>query len=132
MLEEGIRKDWFESTLISVLAVVAVIALAALRHPRADGDDAGGEPVALQGPVFLAGTLIGGVMFAMLMAITFLLPVFMQTLLGFDAMQSGIALMPRSLVMMVVVPIVGRIYNKVSAAHRRRVRHHLLRRSART
>ena len=53
-------------------------------------------------------------MFAMLMSVTFLLPVFMQELLGFTAMQSGLALMPRSLVMMVVVPIVGRLYNKVS------------------
>ena len=43
-------------------------------------------------------------MFAMLMAITFLLPVFMQELLGFTAMQSGIALMPRTLVMMVAMP----------------------------
>ena len=73
-------------------------------------------------PVFLSGTLIGGVMFAMLMSVTFLLPVFMQKLLGFTATQSGIALMPRSLVMMVVVPIVGRIYNQVHAAHRRRLR----------
>jgi DHA2 family multidrug resistance protein len=58
--------------------------------------------------------MIGAVMFAMLMSVTFLLPLFMQTLLGFSATQSGIALMPRSLTMIVVMPIVGRIYNKVS------------------
>ena len=63
--------------------------------------------------VFLSGTLIGGVMFAMLMAVTFILPVFMQTLLAYDAMQSGLALMPRSIVMFFAVPIVGRIYNKI-------------------
>ncbi|HUJ29309.1 MAG TPA: MFS transporter, partial [Myxococcales bacterium] len=60
------------------------------------------------------GTLIGAVMFAMLMANLFLLPVFMQELLGFDATQSGLALMPRTLVMMAVVPVVGRLYNAVS------------------
>src|SRR5262249_28509319 len=58
--------------------------------------------------------IVGAVMFSMLMGITFLLPVFMQELLGFSAMQSGIALMPRSLMMMVATPIVGRLYNKVS------------------
>ena len=47
--------------------------------------------------VFLSGTLIGAVMFAMLMSVTFLLPLFMQLLLGFSATQSGLALMPRSL-----------------------------------
>jgi DHA2 family multidrug resistance protein len=45
----------------------------------------------------------------------FLLPVFMQELLGFTAMQSGLSLMPRTLVMMAVTPIVGRLYGKVSA-----------------
>jgi DHA2 family multidrug resistance protein len=64
--------------------------------------------------VFLSGTLIGGVMFAMLMSLTFLLPVFMQEVLGFTATQSGLALMPRTLIMMVVTPFVGKIYNKVS------------------
>jgi DHA2 family multidrug resistance protein len=53
-------------------------------------------------------------MFAMLMANMFLLPLFMQELLGFTATQSGLALMPRVLVMMVATPLVGRIYNLVS------------------
>jgi DHA2 family multidrug resistance protein len=53
-------------------------------------------------------------MFAMLMAVTFLLPLFMQLMLGFSATQAGLAMMPRSLTMIVVMPIVGRIYNKVS------------------
>jgi MFS transporter, DHA2 family, multidrug resistance protein len=44
----------------------------------------------------------------------FLLPVFMQEFLGFTATQSGIALMPRVLVMVVAMPVVGRLYNYVS------------------
>jgi DHA2 family multidrug resistance protein len=54
-------------------------------------------------------------MFAILLSSMFLLPVFMQELLGFTAMQSGLALMPRTLVMMAVTPLVGRLYGKVSA-----------------
>ena len=65
-------------------------------------------------PVFLSGTLIGALMFALLMATMFLLPLFMQKLLGFTATEPGFALMPRVLVMMVAAPIVGRIYNAVS------------------
>jgi DHA2 family multidrug resistance protein len=38
----------------------------------------------------------------------------MQELLGFSAVQSGFALMPRVIVMMIAVPIVGRIYNLLS------------------
>ena len=43
----------------------------------------------------------------------FLLPLFMQELLGFTAMQSGIVLMPRVLVMFLVTPLVGRLYGRV-------------------
>ena len=72
-----------------------------------------GRSALFKDSVFLSGTLIGAMMFAILMSITFLLPVFMQELLGFTATQSGQALMPRALAMMVGIPIVGRLYNKV-------------------
>jgi len=42
------------------------------------------------------------------------LPLFMQQLLGFTATDAGIALMPRVIVMMAAMPVIGRIYNKVS------------------
>jgi DHA2 family multidrug resistance protein len=53
-------------------------------------------------------------MFSMLLANVFLLPLFMQELLGFTAVDSGFALMPRTLVMMVATPIIGRVYNSIS------------------
>jgi DHA2 family multidrug resistance protein len=55
-------------------------------------------------------------MFAMLMGSMFLLPVFMQEVLGFTATQSGWSLMPRTLAMMAVMPIIGRLYNHVPPA----------------
>jgi DHA2 family multidrug resistance protein len=47
----------------------------------------------------------------------FLLPVFMQELMGYDATESGVTLMPRTLAMLVVTPFVGRLYNKISPAY---------------
>jgi DHA2 family multidrug resistance protein len=114
VLEEGNRNDWFESGEIKTIAFVSIITLTLLivrefsaRVPAVDFS-------LFKDMVFFSGTMIGAVMFAMLMSVTFLLPLFMQTLLGFTATQSGLALMPRSLTMLVVMPIVGRIYNKVS------------------
>jgi len=43
----------------------------------------------------------------------FLLPLFLQNLLGYSAMLSGIALMPRSLAMAVCMPVAGRLYNRL-------------------
>jgi MFS transporter, DHA2 family, multidrug resistance protein len=113
VLEEGSRNDWFYSQAISVCTFLAVFVLAAFvvreltaAHPAVDLS-------LFNDRVFLSGTLIGAVMFAILMSITFLLPVFMQELLGFSATQSGEALMPRALAMMVGIPIVGRLYNYI-------------------
>jgi DHA2 family multidrug resistance protein len=114
VLEEGQRDDWFDSRVITYCAILSVVSLAAFVIRELSAPMPAVDLSLFKDTVFTSGTLIGAVMFAMLLSITFLLPVFMQEILGFTAMQSGVALMPRSLVMLVAMPIVGRIYNKVS------------------
>ena len=110
-LEEGDRNEWFQSTTISVCFLVSLVSIMAfiVRELTAPA------PVVnlrlFRDSVFTSGTLISGLMFALLMANMFLLPLFMQDVLGFTATQAGLALMPRALIMMVVAPIVGRLYN---------------------
>jgi MFS transporter, DHA2 family, multidrug resistance protein len=113
-LEEGARDDWFDSRLITAVFLVAIFSLAAFIVRELTARVPAVDLSLFADPVFLSGTMIGGLMFAMLMANMFLLPIFMQELLGFTAVQSGVALMPRMLIMMVAVPIVGRIYNVLS------------------
>jgi DHA2 family multidrug resistance protein len=114
VLEEGARDDWFESRTITACAVASAVSLAGfvvreLTHPA---------PVVdlrlFADKAFLSGTVIGFVMFGLLMANMFLLPVFMQEMLGYTATQSGLTLMPRAAVMMVMNPIIGRLYGKIS------------------
>ena len=113
VLEEGSRNDWFDSRAITVCAFVAAFVLAAFVIRELTAQFPAVDLRLFKDSTFLSGTLIGAMMFAILMSITFLLPVFMQELLGFTATQSGEALMPRALAMMVGIPIVGRLYNKV-------------------
>jgi DHA2 family multidrug resistance protein len=114
VLEEGQQDDWFDSRVILACAVVAVVALVGFVWRELVAPAPAVNLRLFKDPVFTSGTLVGAVMFAMLMASMFLLPLFMQELLGFTATQSGFALMPRVLVMMAATPIVGRIYNHVS------------------
>jgi DHA2 family multidrug resistance protein len=114
VLEEGNRNDWFESGEIKFLTFFSLLTLTLLIVRELSARVPAVDFSLFKDVVFFSGTMIGAVMFAMLMSVTFLLPLFMQTLLGFTATQSGLALMPRSLTMLVVMPIVGRIYNKVS------------------
>jgi DHA2 family multidrug resistance protein len=113
-LEEGDRNDWFDSSTIAACFLVSLVALAAFLVRELTATAPVVNLRLFRDPVFASGTLVGGLMFAMLMANMFLLPLFMQDLLGFTATQSGLALMPRVLVMMVATPIVGRLYNHVS------------------
>jgi DHA2 family multidrug resistance protein len=113
-LEEGQQKDWFESNLIVGCAAFAVVALALFVWRELVAPVPAVNVRLFKDPLFTSGTLIGAVMFAILLASMFLLPVFMQELLGFTAMQSGLALMPRTLLMMAITPVVGRLYGKVS------------------
>ena len=116
VLEEGARDDWFASgkiTFLSVLATVAIVAFVIRELTAA-------SPVVnlrlFKNRTFASATVIGGVMFAMLMGSMFLLPVFMEEILGFNATQAGLALMPRTLAMMALTPLVGRLYNRVQPA----------------
>lgn len=116
VLEEGPRDDWFDSPMIVGLSALAAVSLGLfiIRELTAVA------PVVnlrlFRDKTFASGTAIGGIMFAMLMGSMFLLPVFMQEMLGFDATVSGTTLMPRTLAMMLVMPIIGRIYNHVPPA----------------
>jgi DHA2 family multidrug resistance protein len=113
VLEEGSRNDWFASTAVAVCTVGAGLLLSAFVVRELTAPVPAVDLSLFKDRVFLSGTLIGAMMFAILMSITFLLPLFMQELLGFSAIQSGTALMPRALAMMVAIPIVGRLYNYV-------------------
>jgi DHA2 family multidrug resistance protein len=113
-LEEGQQDDWFQSTSITV-AFWSALALVAAFIVRELTCEVPAVNIRLfKDPVFLSGTLIGALMFALLMATMFLLPLFMQTLLGFTATDAGFAMMPRVFVMLIATPIIGRIYNAVS------------------
>ena len=114
VLEEGNRDDWFNSQVISGLTLVSFVALASFIVREMTAVAPAVDIALFKDSVFTAGTVVGGVMFALLMSVTFLLPVFLQEVLGYTATQSGLALMPRALIMMVVTPIVGRTYNALS------------------
>ena len=112
VLDTGQRKDWFGSNQIRVWTALCVFGLVAMvirelkaRHPIVDLR-------VLKDVTFSAGTflmtMLGFVLYASLM----LLPIFLQTLLGYPALQSGLALSPRGIGSLVMMPIVGQLTNR--------------------
>jgi len=113
MLEKGESKDWFESPLIVYLAVFAAVGLVLFVWRELTAERPAVDLRILKNVPFASGTVLGGVLGMGMYGSLFLLPVFLQTLLGFPAMTSGVAMLPRSIASAVVGPIGGRFYNKV-------------------
>src|SRR6185437_5450688 len=113
MLEEGERNDWFESTFIVRLSVVATVVLALFIWRELITDTPAVSLRILRNISFSSATALGGVLGLALNGSLFLLPVFLQNLLGFNAMQSGITMLPRSVAMGALMPIAGRFYNRL-------------------
>ncbi|MGC4115690.1 MAG: MFS transporter [Myxococcales bacterium] len=115
VLEEGNRDDWFESRTITACLALGLVSLAAFAVRELTAPAPVVDLRLFKDTAFLSANLIGAVQFAMLMANMFLLPVFMQEMLGFTAIQSGFTLLPRALVMLVMSPVVGKLYGRISA-----------------
>lgn len=115
MLEEGQTKDWFASDYIKVLAVSAAVGLALFIWRELTAEKPAVDIRLLKDRTFCTGTFLGGVLGISLFASLFLLPLFLQQLLGYPAFDSGLAMMPRSVAMAFFMPIVGRLYTILGA-----------------
>lgn len=112
-LDKGQEEDWFASRMITVLLVVAVIAAAGLivrelttPHPVVDLG-VFKERTYATGVVLM--TLLGFLIYGSLV----LLPVLLQTLMGYPPIAAGITLAPRGLGSFIAMPIVGLVTSRV-------------------
>ena len=113
MLEKGEQKDWFQSGLIVWLAVAAFAGLLLFIWRELAAERPAVDLRLLKNLPFASGTMIGGVLGMGLYGSLFILPLFLQQLLGYPAFDSGLVLMPRSLAMAVMMPVAGRLYNRL-------------------
>lgn len=65
--------------------------------------------------VFTITTVLGMIVFIAMIGGSVILPLYMQTMLGFTAFESGLMLMPGALLMGVMSPIAGRLFDKFGA-----------------
>jgi len=89
MLEEGQRKDWFDSSFIVTLAVASGLGLALFVWRELATDRPAVDLRILKSASFSSATALGGVLGMGLYGSLFLLPLFMQNLLGYPAETSA-------------------------------------------
>lgn len=65
--------------------------------------------------VFTIATGLGMIVFSSMIATTVILPLYMQTMLGFSAFHSGLMLLPGAIIMGIMNPITGTLFDKYGA-----------------
>jgi DHA2 family multidrug resistance protein len=113
MLEKGEEKDWFESRFIVSLAVTSAIGLILFVWRELTADKPAVDLRVLRNVPFASGTAIGGILGMGLNSSLFLMPMFLQKLLGYPATEAGLAMTPRTLSMAIMFPLAGRLYNRL-------------------
>jgi DHA2 family multidrug resistance protein len=107
VLDRGPGQDWFDSHEIWVEVALAAIGLYVFIVHTATTEHPFFHPDLMKDGNFVSTTVFGFFVGALMFSTTALLPSFMQNLLGYSSMQSGIASVPRglgSLVAFLAVP----------------------------
>src|ERR1700720_479273 len=116
-LDKGQEDDWFGSHFITTLVVIAVVGLVSLvvwewfhKEPIVD--------VRLfKNFNFATSSLMFLVLGVALFSSTVLMPQLLQTLMGYTAQKAGMVLSAGALVVLVVLPMVGKLTTRFQARH---------------
>jgi DHA2 family multidrug resistance protein len=115
MLDKGQQDDWFSSHFIVILAFVAIVLLLSFvvrelfaKNPIIDLHVFRDRSYAIG---ILMITAVGFVLYGSMVS----LPIILQTLLGYPAMESGIAMSPRGIGSLMFTPLVGLLITRVDA-----------------
>ncbi len=113
LLDKGQEADWFGATWIRWTAVISLIALIGFIVREFTSRDPIVQLRILANRNFGTGTLINVTYGFVLYGLTALLPLFLQTLMGYPALDSGLAVSPRGIGSIVSMMVVGWLVNRV-------------------
>ena len=115
MLERGERLDWFDSGMVTALGLVSAASLIVFvwhelttEHPVVDLRILASRQLAV-------GVVFGGILGVCLYATVFVLPVYLQSLQGFTAEQTGFVILPGALASAFTMAVMGRLTGKFDA-----------------
>jgi MFS transporter, DHA2 family, multidrug resistance protein len=113
MLDKGQREDWFSSHLIVTLAFLTVLGLGFAIFWELREKDPIIDIRLLGERNFFFSNVLMFVLGLILYGSTALLPIFLQTLMGYSATTAGMVLSPGGIVTMISMPLVGFLIAKI-------------------
>lgn len=113
VLDKGQQEDWFDSRMISSLTVISAAALFLfIVHAFSSGDPVLDLRV-LRDRTYATGVMLMTVLGFVLFGSLVMLPLFLQTILGYPSFQAGTAMAPRGFGAFLAMPVIGYLMGKV-------------------
>lgn len=112
VLDKGQEKDWFGTHWITALTLLAVVLLSAFVIYELVADHPVVNLRVFRNQSYSTGVVMMAILGVGLYGSTVLIPLVLQTLLGYPALQAGIAMAPRGLGSFVAMPVVGLIMTR--------------------
>jgi len=113
VLDKGQEDDWFASPFITALSITALVGLAVFIYWELRHADPIVDLRLLRMRNFGVGNLLMFMLGFVLLGSTALLPLFVQTLLGYTATDAGLVISPGGFAIMLLMPIVGALVGRV-------------------
>ncbi len=113
VLDRGQQDNWFASHLIVAMTAVTLLTLASFVYWEWHREDPIVDLKLLKNPTFAAANFLMFMLGFILLATTVLLPLFVQSLMGYTAEEAGLLLSPGGLTIMLLMPLVGRLVSRV-------------------
>jgi len=115
VLDKGQEADWFGATWIRWVTALSIAAFLGFVARELIHRDPIVQLRVLSNRNFLFGTLIAGLYGVALYGVTALLPLFLQTVIGYSALDSGLAVSPRGLGSLIAMIVVGMLSNRIDS-----------------
>jgi DHA2 family multidrug resistance protein len=113
VLDKGQEADWFGATWIRWVTAISIAAFLGFVAREVIHRDPIVQLRVLLNRNFCVGAIITGLYGVLLYGVTAFMPLFLQTLLGYSALDSGLAVSPRGLGSLISMIVVGALANRV-------------------
>jgi DHA2 family multidrug resistance protein len=113
VLDRGEREDWFDSGLITALAVLAAVALAGFVIRELTADDPLLDLAVFANRNFTLGSMVMSLAGFGFYASMLLLALYTQKLMSYDALTSGLVLAPSGIGQAAMLLLVGRLVTRM-------------------
>ena len=114
VLDKGQREDWFSSSFITWLSYISISSLILFVMVEFFAENPIVNLRAFRNRSFSSGNMIVFFIFFSLFGSIVLLPIYLQTLMGYTSFLAGSVLAPAGIASMIVMPIAGKLVTKTN------------------